>query len=183
MGRTSHEVSASALAVDFFLDHAREEGTAIPRLLLSLLLVLVAGGCGNAVTDPARSGFEGNPRLIEGDWATLFLTNQGAIRYNGELLPTGGEFLGEFHFFRAGQQVRITFSDGTWDGTRLEFTTALFPGTSIPGPIPWTALYFPAGSTGEGVPARLLLSSFVIGGPGLPIEYVRPSDLDWPETH
>lgn len=153
------------------------------RSAVSALLVLFAIGCGDAVTDPAREGFEGNPRLIEGDWATLFITNQGVTRFDAELLPAGGEFLGEFRFFRAGQEVRIAFNDGTWDGMRLEFTTDPLPGTSLPGPIQWTALYFPAGSTGEDVPTRLLLSSVVIGGPSFPIEFVRPGDLDWLESH
>ncbi|HET7692145.1 MAG TPA: hypothetical protein VFM44_03545 [Gemmatimonadota bacterium] len=153
------------------------------RSILSVVLLFCALGCGDAVTDPSRAGFEGNPRLIEGDWATLFITNQGVTRYDAELLPAGGEFLGEFRFFRAGREVRIAFNDGTWDGTRLDFTTDPLPGTSIPGPIEWTALYFPAGSTGQDVPTRLLLSSVVIGGPSFPIEFVRPADLDWLETH
>ena len=153
------------------------------RPAFSVLLFLFAIACGDAVTDPAREGFEGNPRLIEGDWATLFITNQGVTRYDAELLPAGGEFLGEFRFFRAGREVRIAFNDGVWDGTRLEFTTDPLPGTSIPGPVQWTALYFPAGSTGDDVPTRLLLSSVVIGGPSFPIEFVRPSDLDWLESH
>jgi hypothetical protein len=152
------------------------------RPAIALLLAVFALACGDAVTDPAREGFEGNPRLIEGDWATLFHTNQGIDRYDAELLPAGGEFLGEFRFFRAGREVRIAFNDGTWDGTRLEFTTDPLPGTSTPGPVEWTALYFPAGSSGEGVPTRLLLSSVVIGGPTFPIEYVRPSNLDWLES-
>ena len=153
------------------------------RPALYALLVFLALGCGDAVTDPAREGFEGNPRLIEGDWATLFRTNQGVTRYDAELLPAGGEFLGEFRFFRAGRDVRIAFTDGTWDGTRLEFTTDPLPGTSIPGPVQWTALFFPAGSAGDDVPTRLLLSSVVIGGPAFPIEFVRPADLDWLENH
>ena len=97
------------------------------RSALSVFLFLLAVACGDAVTDPARDGFEGNPRLIEGDWATLFITNQGVTRYDAELLPAGGEFLGEFRFFRAGREVRIAFNDGAWDGTRLEFTTDPLP--------------------------------------------------------
>ena len=153
------------------------------RSPLSALLFLVAIGCGDAVTDPSREGFGGNPRLIEGDWATLFVTNQGVTRFDSELLPAGGEFLGEFRFFLAGREVRISFDDGTWDGSRLEFTTDPLPGTSIPGPVEWTALYFPAGTTGDDVPTRLVLTSVVIGGPGFPIEFVRPADLDWLESH
>jgi hypothetical protein len=146
---------------------------------LSAVLLLLAIGCGDAVTDPSREGFEANPRLIEGDWATLFVTNQGVTRFDSELIPAGGEFLGEFRFFLAGQEVRIAFDDGSWDGSRLEFTTDRLPGTSIPGPVEWTALYFPAGTTGDDVPTRLVLTSVVIGGPGFPIEFVRPADLDW----
>jgi hypothetical protein len=151
------------------------------RYAVPLLIALLAAGCGDAVTDPSREGFEANPRLIEGDWATLFHTQSGTTRYDAELLPAGGEFLGEFRFFRAGRDVRIAFNDGTWDGTRLAFTTDPLPGTSIPGPIQWTALYLPAGSSEDGAPTRLLLSSVVIGGPTFPIEFVRPADLDWLE--
>lgn len=149
--------------------------------LLALMIVSFASGCGDAVTDPSREGFEANPRIIEGDWATIFRTQGKATRFDAELLPAGGEFLGEFKFFRAGQNVRITFNDGTWDGTRLEFSTDPLPGTSIPGPIEWTALFLPAGSGEEDAPDRLLLSSFVIGGAAFPIEYVRPADLAWLE--
>ena len=144
-----------------------------------LLIVSLASACGDAVTDPSREGFEANPRLIEGDWATIRQTISGPTRYDAELLPAGGEFLGEFRFFRAGQVVRIAFNDGEWDGTRLRFTTPPLPGTSVTGPIEWTALYLPAGSSADGAPTRLLLSSAAIGGPAFPIEYVRPADLDW----
>lgn len=149
-----------------------------PRLLVPLLFAALGAGCGDAVTDPAREGFEANPRLIEGDWATIRQTVSGPVRYDAELLPAGGEFLGEFRFFRAGQELRIAFHDGEWDGTRLRFTSGPLPGASAPGPIEWTALYFPAGSP-EGAPTRLLLSSVPTGGPAFPIPYVRPADLDW----
>jgi len=151
------------------------------RIVSPLLIVFLAAACGDAVTDPSREGFEGNPRLIEGDWATIFRTNLGVTRYDAELLPAGGEFLGEFRFFRAGRDVRIAFNDGLWDGTRLEFTTDPFPGTSIPGPVEWTALYLPAGTSEEGAPTRLLLSSVIIGGAAFPIEFVRPAGLAWLE--
>lgn len=150
----------------------------IPALALLASAALVSG-CGDAVTDPSREGFEANPRLIEGDWATIRQTTSGPARYDAELLPAGGEFLGEFRFFRAGRDVRIAFSDGQWDGTRLRFTTPPLPGTSVTGPIEWTALYLPAGSSADGAPTRLLLSSAATGGPAFPIEYVRPADLDW----
>ena len=58
---------------------------------------------------------------------------EGVTRYDAELLPAGGEFLGEFRFFRAGQDVRIAFTDGTWDGTRLEFTSDPLPGFAQAG--------------------------------------------------
>jgi hypothetical protein len=148
---------------------------------LALLIAALFAGCGDAVTDPSREGFEANPRIIEGDWATLFVTQNAVTRFDSELLPAGGEFLGEFRFFRAGQSHRIAFNDGTWDGTRLEFTTDPLPGTSLPGPVEWTALYLPSGSGEEGAPDRLLLSSVVIGGAAFPIQYVRPADLEWLE--
>lgn len=146
-----------------------------------LVFALLAQGCGDAVTDPSREGFTANPRLIEGDWATIHRTNSGAKRYNAELLPAGGEFLGEFRFFRAGSELRIAFDDGEWDGTRLEFVTGPLPGTTVTTPIEWTALYLPAGSSSDGAPTRLLLSAPAIGGPAFPIQYVRPADLDWRE--
>ena len=84
-----------------------------------LLAVSLVWGCGDAVTDPSREGFEANPRLIEGDWATIRQTTSGPARYDAELLPAGGEFLGEFRFFRAGQDVRIAFNDGLYCSMRL----------------------------------------------------------------
>ena len=152
---------------------------ALPRSLALLLVAALTAGCGDAVTDPSREGFGANPRLIEGDWATIRQTVGGPVRYDAELLPAGGEFLGEFRFFRAGQEMRIAFNDGDWDGTRLRFTTGPLPSTSVPGPIQWTALYLPAGSSTDGGPTRLLLSSVPTGGPAFPIPYVRPADLDW----
>ena len=148
------------------------------RALVAVFVAALAAGCGDAVTDPSREGFGANPRLIEGDWATIRQTVSGPVRYDAELLPAGGEFLGEFRFFRAGQEVRISFNDGEWDGTRLRFTTGPLPGTSVPGPIEWTALYLPAEAE-DGTPARLLLSSIASGGPAFPIPYVRSADLDW----
>lgn len=150
----------------------------LPRAFALLFVLASAAGCGDAVTDPSREGFAANPRLIEGDWATLRQTVSGPLRYDAELLPAGGEFLGEFRFFRAGQDVRIAFNDGDWDGTRLRFTTGPLPGTSVQGPIEWTALYLPEGSSADGAPTRLLLSSGATGGPAFPIPYVRPADLD-----
>ena len=152
------------------------------RLALIPLLALLAAGCGDAVTDPSREGFEGNPRLIEGDWSTIFRTQAGVQRYDAELLPAGGEFLGEFTFFRAGQVVRIAFNDGTWDGTRLEFTTDPLPGTSVTEPVSWTAIYLPSGSSGTDDPTQLRLTSPAIGGAAFPVLYVRPADLDWLEN-
>lgn len=148
------------------------------RFLPALIAALaVSAACGDAVTDPAREGFSANPRLIEGDWATLRQTMAGPVRFDAELLPAGGEFLGEFEFFQAGRALRIAFNDGDWDGTRLRFTTAPLPGTSVTGRIAWTALYLPAED--DGTPTRLLLSSPATGGPAFPIPYVRPQDLDW----
>jgi hypothetical protein len=151
------------------------------RPLLALVIVVLGHSCGDAVTDPAREGFDADPRLIEGPWATIYRTQSAPTRYDAELLPAGGEFLGEFRFFRAGQQVRIAFNDGLWDGTRLRFTTGPLPGTTLPGPIEWTALYLPAATSPDGAPTRLLLSSFVMGGPAFPIQFVRPADLHWLE--
>ena len=152
----------------------------LPRLRLFPALVVAlatSAGCGDAVTDPAREGFSANPRLIEGDWATIRQTIAGPVRFDAELLPAGGEFLGEFEFFQAGRELRIFFNDGEWDGTRLRFTTDPLPGTSVQGPIEWTALYLAAEP--DGTPTRLLLSSPATGGPAFPIPYVRPRDLDW----
>ena len=146
------------------------------------LFALLLAGCGDAVTDPSREGFAGNPRIIEGDWVTIFRTQAGVDRYNAELLPAGGEFLGEFTYFRAGRITRIAFNDGLWDGERLEFTTDPLPGTSGTEPIEWTALYIPPGSGGSDDPAQLRLMSAVIGGAAFPVLYVRPADLDWLEN-
>jgi len=149
------------------------------RSALVPLLALLLASCGDAVTDPSREGFQGNPRLIEGDWATIFRTQAGADRYDGELLPAGGEFIGEFTFFRAGRVIRIFFNDALWDGSRLTFTTGPLPGTSFPEEVAWTAIYFPA--SGD-EPTQLRLTSPAIGGASFPVLYVRPADLEWLEN-
>lgn len=65
----------------------------VNRLLGAFAFVLLAAltaGCGDAVTDPSREGFGANPRIIEGDWATIRQTVSGPVQYDAELLPAGG---------------------------------------------------------------------------------------------
>ena len=137
------------------------------------LLALVALGCSDAVTDPSRAGFDADPRIIEGDWATLITTAGQTQRFDAELTPAGGVFLGRFDLLHTGQVIQLFFSDGVWDGTTLQFTAE----TPVGGraiDLEWTAGYMAA--DGE-LPDRLLLLSdlFLV-----PIQYVRPSQL--PET-
>ena len=87
------------------------------RIVLLPLIVLLAAGCGDAVTDPSREGFEANPRLIEGDWATIFRTNLAVTRYDAELLPAGGEFSVSSVFPRGTRcQDRVQCGSGTAPG-------------------------------------------------------------------
>ncbi|MGH7572178.1 MAG: hypothetical protein ACREMK_10085 [Gemmatimonadota bacterium] len=140
-------------------------GTAAP-----LLFWLVLGCGGGAVTDPSRAGFEADPRIIEGQWATLITTAGETRRFDAELTPAGGVFLGQFDLFHNSKFVRLFFSNGTWDGTTLGFT-ALTPVGDRVIPFPWTARFVEA----EGdQPDRLLLLSNLFR---TPIEYVRPSAL------
>lgn len=136
----------------------------------TIFLAFLAWGCSDAVTDPSRAGFEANPRIIEGDWATLITTGTQTQRFDAELTPAGGVFLGRFDFRHTGEVIQLFFSDGVWDGTTLEFS-AVTPigGTAIE--LNWTARYVAA--DGE-LPDRLLLVSdlFLV-----PIQYVRPRDL------
>jgi hypothetical protein len=137
------------------------------------LLALLALGCSDAVTDPSRAGFEANPRIIEGDWATLITTGAETRRFNAELTPAGGVFLGRFDLLHTGRVIQLFFSDGVWDGTTLEFRAETdVGGTSII--LNWTARYVAA--DGE-LPDRLLLVSdlFLV-----PIQYVRPDQLPEP---
>ena len=135
------------------------------------LMVLLATGCSEAVTDPSREGFEANPRIIEGAWATLITTGGETQRFDAELTPAGGVFLGHFDFVHTGQVIQLFFSEGVWDGTTLEFVaeTPVGGGTAIN--LRWTARYVPAD---EELPDRLLLVSdlFIV-----PIQYVRPDQL------
>ena len=134
------------------------------------LLALLALGCSDAVTDPSRAGFDANPRIIEGDWATLITTGTETRRFDAELTPAGGVFLGRFDFLHSGQFKQLFFSEGVWDGTTLEFRAETdVGGTSVD--LAWTARYVAA--DGE-LPDRLLLSSDLFLAP---IQYVRPADL------
>lgn len=147
-------------------------GTTIRRA--TGLLVLFALGCSEAVTEPSRAGFEANPRIIEGDWATLITTGTQTRRFDAELTPAGGVFLGRFDFLHSGRVIQLFFSDGVWDGTTLEFHAETdVGGTAIN--LTWTARYVAAG--GE-LPDRLLLVSDLFL---TPIEYVRPDELPEPE--
>lgn len=142
-----------------------------PRRLASMLVLAAALACGDAVTNPSLEGFDADPRIIAGTWATLINDAQGnTTRLDAELTPAGGVFLGVFHFFRLGTFFTLQFNDGTWNGTRLAFTAT----TTINGQtstLPWEAVYRPVEAER---PERLLLISDVIG---VPVEYVRPSDL------
>lgn len=144
-------------------------GTSIRRA--TSLLVLVVLACSDAVTDPSREGFDANPRLIEGDWATLITTAGQTRRFDAELTPAGGVFLGRFDFIHTGQVIQLFFSDGVWDGTTLEFSAETPVGGGASINLRWTARYVP--TDGE-LPNRLLLVSDLFLAP---IEYVRPSDL------
>jgi hypothetical protein len=143
-------------------------GTSIRRA--TALLALLAVGCSDAVTDPSRAGFDANPRIIEGDWATLITTGTETQRFDAELTPAGGVFIGRFDFLHTGQVVQLFFSEGEWDGTTLQFIAQ----TPVGGraiDLEWTARYEAA--DGE-LPDRLLLLSdlFLV-----PIQYVRPNQL------
>ena len=143
-------------------------GTSIRRA--TALLAVLGMGCSDAVTDPSREGFEANPRIIEGDWSTLITTGTQTRRFDAELTPAGGVFLGRFDLLHTGQVIQLFFSEGVWDGTTLEFRAETpVGGTSID--LNWTARYVAA--DGE-LPDRLLLFSdlFLV-----PIQYVRPGDL------
>jgi hypothetical protein len=134
------------------------------------LLALLALGCSDAVTDPSRAGFDANPRVIEGDWATLITTGTQTHRFDAQLTPAGGVFLGRFDLLHTGQVIQLFFSEGVWDGTTLEFRAETpVGGTSID--LDWTARYVAA--EGE-LPDRLLLLSNLFLAP---IQYVRPGDL------
>ncbi len=143
----------------------KRNGTCLLALLAPLALA-----CSDAVTDPSRAGFEANPRIIEGGWATLITTGAQTRRFDAELTPAGGVFLGRFDFLHSGQLVQLFFTEGVWDGTTLEFTAETpVGGTAID--LNWTARYIPAD---DDLPDRLLLASALFLAP---IQYVRPTDL------
>lgn len=134
------------------------------------VLAFLAVGCGGAVTDPSRAGFEADPRLIEGEWATLISIAAQTRRFDAELTPAGGLFLGRFDLFHNGQLLTLFFSDGAWDGTILEFTAETQVGDRL-RPLAWTARHVPA--DGERPDRLLLISSLFL----TPLEYVRPTAL------
>ena len=135
------------------------------------LMVLLALGCSEAVTDPSRDGFEANPRIIEGAWATLITTAGETQRFDAELTPAGGVFIGHFDFLHTGEVVQLFFSEGVWDGTTLEFVAETPVGGGNVINLRWTARYVPADDV---LPDRLLLVSSLFL---VPIQYVRPDQL------
>lgn len=127
-------------------------------------------GCGGAVTDPSRAGFDADPRIIEGEWATLITIAGETRRFDAELTPAGGVFLGRFDLFHNGQIVTLLFSDGAWNGTVLEFTAQTPVGDRL-RPLTWTARHVAA--DGERPDRLLLISSLFL----TPLEYVRIGEL------
>jgi len=145
--------------------------------LLAIICLLLAAGCGDAVTDPQREGFASDPRPIEGRWVTLTRIGADEQTFEGELTPAGGVFLGAFDFFRFGRVWQLRFDDGQWDGTRLRFTAA----ETVNGQhsvFQWEAVLLPARDRGtpDFVPARLQLSGDPVDVAAA-VEYVRPADL------
>lgn len=145
--------------------------SSLPTIALALGVALAA--CGDAVTNPSLRGFPSDPRVIQGDWVTLFRETDGdVLQLPGELTPAGGRILGSFQFNRFGQFWQIQFNDGTWDGTRVRFSVQMTIG-GVTHPVDWTATYFPAD---QGEPTMLLLSSPEFGGPSNAFVYLRPRD-------
>lgn len=135
------------------------------------LLSVLAGGCDGAVTDPSRAGFEADPRIIEGNWSTLIRTANQTRRFDAELTPAGGVFLGRFEFFHNGQFVTLLFSEGTWDGTTLEFRADTPIDSDQALTLQWMARFVAA--DGERPDRLLLISDLFLS----PLEYVRPQFL------
>lgn len=141
------------------------------RLAAAATLMMLSLACGDAVTNPDLEGFDSDPRVIAGTWATLLNDARGGTtRYNAELTPGGGTFFGIFRFFRFGNDFELAFNDGIWNGTRLTFSAIITLGGETSRTF-WEATYRPAT---DSEPARLLLVSDIVG---VPVEYVRPADL------
>ena len=139
-------------------------------LSVPAVLAVLGGACDAAVTDPSRAGFEADPRIIEGDWATLITIASDTRRFDAELTPAGGVFLGRFDFFQNGEVVTLLFSEGTWNGTTLEFQAQTPVGEQVI-PLSWTARFVAA--DGDRPDRLLLISDLFLA----PLEYVRPEAL------
>lgn len=137
-------------------------------------LLLAVLSCGDAVSNPSTEGFESDPRVIQGDWASDEIVGQEIRRLRGELQPASGVFLGTFEMFLAGQQFTLVFSDGLWDGSTLEFSAPTPIGDDV-RTVPWVALFL---AEDEGRPSRLRLSSEAF--PALSIDFCRPTALPNP---
>lgn len=139
--------------------------------LIVVASTFLMSACGDAVTNPSLEGFEADPRLIQGDWATILLADDGERRFDARLDPAGGVFIGRFDLFQGGQDIRLQFNDGQWDGIELRFT-ALTPLRDGPQIREWQAIYIPDDGN---APDRLVLRTQIFAP--LSFEYVRPRDL------
>lgn len=138
-------------------------------IALALALLIVA--CGDAVTNPSLQGFDADPRVIQGDWATILLADDGERRFDARLDPAGGVFIGQFDLFQGGRDIRLQFNDGQWDGIELRFV-AQTPLRDGPQMVEWQAIYIPDDGN---APDRLVLRTQILAP--LSFEYVRPRHL------
>ena len=142
-------------------------GLVIGILPLGLLTGLLIAGCGEPVGD-ARGGFEHDPAPVLGRW----VERRPTVNPPREALIEAGRgvMTGRFEFERTNLPFVIEFSEGTWDGTEIRFTTGDVFGAGVQS-ITWRARLVPAQ---DGAPTVLRLFPRVGGGIPFSIEYVRP---------
>ena len=140
------------------------------RLVLFSTVLFLVFGCGDAVTNPQLDGFDSDPRVLRGTWSTII----GDTRFDAELEPAGGVFIGRFEFFQAGVTQTLFFNDGRWDGIRLVFNAQTRIGEQVRS-VEWEAIFIPASAGPPALPEQLTLRSEAF--PGLTIDYFRPSAL------
>lgn len=151
------------------------------RLLCALATAALAGGCGEAVTDPLRSAFRSDPAPVLGEWVTADFGGLAPELHEASIERGAGVLFGEFAYPLHGSGHLVQFNDALWNGASFVFTTRTdFGFTLADSTVRWTAFLVPGRGTrgsSDWSPPRLRLQAETVDGVAFQWDYLRPDDF------